>query len=219
MLGTADLGFWRDQLGGEGFHPVPFEGQARVLVSATNAKFHRIPFRELSFSVFVSRRMGSLDAEGLYLVHAFNSVRFFAFVERTLFSTPYYPAALEVDLGPSVGIELREKARVPFRAAMSQRPSGSASEDGWEGPIFLPRKGGAAGKLFFARLRGETTVAPFDPSSDTVTIEPSPTHPIFDWLVRSAFTPREWTLRPSATHGKSKTVPLDSPEWFRSSRR
>jgi len=210
LIGTAELGFWRDRLSREGFHPVPIDGRAQLLVSSTNATFHGIRFRELSFSLFVSRRKDAADAEGLYLLRAFNSVRFFAFVERTLFSTPYYPGELDVEVGPPARVDLREKGRVPLRMTMSPRSSVAARDDGWEGPIFLPRNGGSGTKVFFARLRGETRFSPFDPEADAVTIQPSPTHTIFDELLRSGFTPREWIVRPNATHGKSKTFPLDS---------
>jgi hypothetical protein len=223
LRGTAELGFWRDRLLSEGFFPVPAKGRAELLVSSTNAKFHGIPFRELSFSVFVSRREDSDEAEGLYLVRAFNSIRFFAFVERTFFSTPYYPGELIVEVGPPARVELREGDRVPLRMTMSMsmsmppRKSATVRDDGWEGPIFLPRSGRGGGKLFFARLRGETTVSPFDPVTDVVTIAASPAQPIFDELLRSGFTPREWVVRPNATHGKSKTVPLDSVPRLRTS--
>jgi hypothetical protein len=221
LIGTAELGFWRDRLLSEGFFPVPAKGRAELLVSSTNARFHGIPFRELSFGVFVSRREDSTEAEGLYLVRAFNSVRFFAFAERTFFSTPYYPGELVVEVGPPARVELRERGRVPLRMTMSMsmspRMSADVRDDGWEGPIFLPRNGRGGGKLFFARLRGETTVSPFDPVTDVVTIAESPAHPIFDELLRSGFTPREWVVRPNATHGKSKTVPLDSVPRLRTS--
>lgn len=179
-------------------------------MSVTNAKFHGIPFRELSFGVFVSRREDSDRPEGLYLVQAFNSVRFFAFVEQTFFSTPYSPGNLSVDIGPPARVELRERGRARFRVEMARRSLPSPSDDGWEGPIFLPRKAQGERKLFFARLRGETTVTPFDPSSDVVEIEAG--HPVLDDLSRSEFHPRDWILRPNATHGKSKTRSLDAAQ-------
>jgi hypothetical protein len=72
-------------------------------VSSINAKLHGIPFRELSFGVFVSRREGSATQEGVYLVRAFNSVRFFAFVDSAgagYFSIDFAARSKMVDSAP-----------------------------------------------------------------------------------------------------------------------
>lgn len=211
LLGTAELGFWEKKLGPEGFPPLPVDGRAELMVSSTNAKFHGIPFRELSFSVFVSRKANASSAEGVYLVRAFNSVRFFAFVERTFFSTPYSPGDLVVESGPPTRVELRENGRILFHVETpGDRPSSTQpsnpQEDEWQGPLFLPlQRRDSARKFFYARLRGVTTVVPFDPERDVCTLTASPNYPVFAWLIDSAFTPRKWILRPDATHAKSKT--------------
>jgi len=53
LLGTSDLAFWTDRLAGEDLCPLDFGGQAHVLISAIEARFLGIAFREISITVFV----------------------------------------------------------------------------------------------------------------------------------------------------------------------
>src|SRR5690348_9916827 len=90
LLGTADLAFWKDRLLKEDLQPAESDGQAQLLIIAANLKYMGIRFRELSFSVLVSRLEAGVQQDAAYLVRAFNSSRPFAFCERVFFSTPYY---------------------------------------------------------------------------------------------------------------------------------
>src|SRR5262245_27736743 len=89
LLGTADLAFWKDRLRKESLVPAEKDGKAQLLIVAADSKFMGFRFRELSFSVLVSRPEEGLPRAAAFLVHAFNSSRLFAFSERVFFSTPY----------------------------------------------------------------------------------------------------------------------------------
>ena len=100
-----------------------------------------------------------------------------------------------------------------FSAVMSavsntqtREPSRSGVE-GFDGPIFLPgstRGKGTSGRLFFAKIEGETQAYPFS-ATDTLTLRPSSGSPILQALIDSQFVVDEWLIRRDATHAKSKT--------------
>src|SRR5436190_14809837 len=85
LLGTADLAYWADRLKAQGLAPDARDGKAQVLIVAADARFMGVPFREVSLSVLAREDAGKTTREGTYLLHAFNSSRFFAFCERRLF--------------------------------------------------------------------------------------------------------------------------------------
>ena len=214
LLGTADLAFWKDRLMKEDLLPAESEGQAQLLIVAADARFWGVRFRELSFSVLVSRQEEGTPQDAAYLLHAFNSCRLFAFCERVFFSTPYYHGYVGVSASFPACIHLIKEGEVVFRAEMEANASGPGrepscrGEDGWEGPVFLPenRRGkGRQGNLFFARLRGYTLTYQCNPSKDSVTIRPSPDSENLQALVASHFVAKEWAVREDATHAKSKT--------------
>jgi hypothetical protein len=215
LVGLADLTFWQDKLRPAGLFPTVRDGRAECLLSATNAKFHGIRFRELSFSVFVTKHAGGASRDGAYMAYAFNSLRLFAWIERTLFSTPYYHGQLDVTLGDSARVVAHASGQPVFHAelngldAASGREPMQAAMNDWFGPIYLPslRPGGALGeKLFYAHLVGETKTYLFDPAHDRFQLTPLASHSALRDFVDSGFEPREWMLRPSAFHAKSKTV-------------
>jgi len=214
LLGTADLAFWRDRLREEDLAPLDRDGKAQVMLIAADSKFMGIPFRELSVSV-VARPETSADAtEGAYLLRAWNSVRFFAFCERTFFATPYSHGDVRVRASAPASVRLVVKGKPILTAEMDaatgapDRPPAPGAQSGWEGPVYLPGRGGAKGgdgKLFFARLWGRTESLPFLPSRDTFSIDPSQDGGPLQLLADSHFAPREWSIRADATHAKSKT--------------
>jgi hypothetical protein len=214
LLGTADLAFWRDRLLKEDLIPAESDGQAQLLIVAAEMKFMGVRFRELSYSVRVCPQEEGNRQDGAYLVHAFNSRRFFAFCERVLFSTPYYHGDVRVSASFPASIHLVKKGDVAFRAEMradipapAREPS-RRGEDGWEGPVFLPesRRGkGRLGNLFFVRIRGHTQSYPFLPALDSVTFKPTPDSQVLQAFLDSHFVAKEWAIREDATHAKSKT--------------
>ncbi len=233
LLGSADLGFWTERLRVESLAPVEHAGRARVLVVACDSKFFGARFRELSFSVFVHRPDESgwvgrtapsayggtaPSADAAFLVQAFNSSRFFAWSERTWFSTPYHHGMIDVDVELPASMRLDLEGQTVFSAVMSGDPQAAglgdprrspvrAGVEGFDGPIFLPRnrrETATSGRLFFAKIKGETQAHPFS-RKDTLTISPSADCPILQALIDSHFVVDEWLIRRDATHAKSKT--------------
>ena len=146
LLGSADLGFWAERLRVEGLTPVEHAGLARVLVVACDSKFFGVRFRELSFSVFVRRPDVSEGSDAAFLVQAFNSSRFFAWSERTWFSTPYRHGVIDVDVGLPAAMRLGLEGQTVFSAVMSadsntQTREPSRSGGSRVGPAALRRAG------------------------------------------------------------------------------
>lgn len=222
LRGSADLDFWKKRLVQEGLFPTNASGRANLMICAADARFMGFNFRELSISVLVSRRDGRTEHDGAFLAYAFNSIRFFAFVERTLFRTPYHHAGVRVDVGLPALVEITRGGQSLLRMEMSRNEAASARQpsrdeiDGFEGPIFLP---GAPpgkpnqGRLFFGQLHGQTQAYPFLPT-DSVVLQPTADCPVLQWLVDSNFRGEEWLIRRDATHGKSKTTRRTVANWF-----
>ncbi|RIK14702.1 MAG: hypothetical protein DCC51_15530, partial [Anaerolineae bacterium] len=93
LTGTADLASWSARLRAMNLVPYNDNGRASLLLTAIEARFRGIPFREMSISVVVSDD-GGANVGGAYLAHAFNSSRLLAFAERAFFRTPYHLAVL-----------------------------------------------------------------------------------------------------------------------------
>jgi len=69
------------------------DGGSRLLIAA-DMRFFGVPFGEVSLSILT----GENEAQ---LVQAWNSVRFFAWCERTFFSTPYAHGNVRVTTEPT----------------------------------------------------------------------------------------------------------------------
>lgn len=216
LLGEADADYWRQRLQPEGLLPTIRDGRSQLLLSSVEARFNGIRFRELSISIFVCKTEGSGTWDGAYLMHAFNSNRFFAFVERTFFATPYWPARIDVQSALPAAMEARSSTGSLLRAEMAQntnrREPVRSGYEGWAGPIFLPSKPGRSGrsKLFFGKIVGDTQVYAFDREHDRLKFSAAPEDPAIGWLQDSNFVGRQWMIRAQATHGKSKTVRRDA---------
>ncbi len=214
LAGAADLSFWTDRLRTENLRPADHDGQAQIYISAVGSRFKGIPFREVSISICAYP--DSIDTpEGIFLAHAFNSVRFFAWCERTFFATPYYYAVIAVDPGPLASFEVTGRTSSLLRAAMTRTTNTDRREPIHSGhecsepTIFLPTrqsKPNAPQKQFFARLSGDTQIYPFLRDHDRITIQPSTAAPILQSLIDSNFTGRQWMIRKCGTHARSKTV-------------
>ncbi|MFN8597000.1 MAG: hypothetical protein U0559_12560 [Anaerolineae bacterium] len=206
LTGSADLAFWQDRLRPEDLRPYVNQGHAELLISATQLKWRGATSRELTVSVAVADQTDESRHAGFYLVRAFNSLAPFAWMERTFFKTPYFPGEIHVDARGPAAVDLRLKHEPVFTAKQSAiaAPISNADEM-WAGPIYLPRYlVGASdpGRVFYAKLSGQTQVYPFA-ASDSLLLKP--TVPVFNWLIESKFTARDWRLRTNATHAKSKT--------------
>lgn len=205
LLGTADLAPWTELLQNEGLAPAARGGKAQVLITASDSVFKGVPFRELAFSVKAVPTGAYPEAEGYTLLHAFNSSRFFAFIERAVFHTPYYPAAVTVDTGLPASVRATRGAQTLFRAEMGSEPASrqplSDGPDGYRGPIFLP-----GGRVFYATIEGRTQTYAFDPERDEAIISPTAREPLLERLRDSGFRGETWFIRESARHAKSKTI-------------
>ena len=218
LFGSADLSYWRKALVDYALHPAQRNGTAELIVSATRARFMGKCFRELSFSVVVTEMEGTDRRDGVFMFHAYNSSSFFAWVERTFFHTPYVAGDLTVSAGESPFVLLRERREAVFHAQCGSKDLATpriperVDEVLWEVPIHLPSKNPAKGRhrLFWARICGATSFLTFDPQQDLWEVDRKPPHRGFDVLAACDFRPREWQIRPAATHSKAKTTYRDS---------
>ena len=149
-------------------------------------------------------------SNGSFLLHAFNSSRLFAFSERFFFSTPYTfahcdvvtttPLQIQVSLGPQSAFLAKMGASVVEREVID------AGEDGWDGPVFLPKSSKTKKRYFMAKIMGQTSKFSFDKSSDKILFgTSSATHPALKALIDSGFEGKEWHVRQDAYHAKSKS--------------
>lgn len=165
LRGATDPAYWRAR---------GIDGATEAMLVAADAKFKGIRFREVSFSLLVDG--------GAHLVQAFNSVRFFAWVERVRFKTPYAHAQVVVSANPP-SIRAGSAIHAEMRGARAPR---SIAPDAWTGRVHLDH-----GRYFIAAISGETERYAFD-ASDVITT-PWP------------FVPHEWLVRRNARHAKSAT--------------
>jgi hypothetical protein len=212
LFGAADLDYWKDRLAQENLVPIDNDGRAQLLIIGADSRYMGIRFRELSFSVLLSQRVDGFGQNQAYLAHAFNTSRLLALCERAFFSTPYYRADVRISASFPPSIQVLEYGETVFQAEMgsgeSRREPSRNSEDGWEGPAFLPMKKGRRDRqanFFFVRIRGRTQAYPFVQSEDSLTIRPSRDSQIFQQLIDSHFVATEWAVRADATHARSKT--------------
>lgn len=215
LLGIVGPSCLEDIFSSYRLSPIRFGEGVGLMVSATSARFMGKPFRELSFSVLVSDDEGIATGDGAFMLHAFNSSRLFAWVERTFFHTPYYFGDLAVTAcgTPSMRLQRNGRMLLDARLSLSNRTPIRSQEEGWEGPIHLwKRAGGDPRRLFYARLWGHTRVYAFDSETDVFDLSGGADERPFRWLREGGFQPREWHIRESAVHSKSKTVLRDGGE-------
>ena len=215
LLGTADPAFWTAHLDGTGLVPHVVNGAAQLSLGATDLTWAGWRFNESILVLTVARAAAPETPSGTYLVHAFNSRRALAFMERLFFHTPYYLAAIELPEAAPNRFAVRDQAGGELRAAVGSaaRPK-VATDDAWEGVVHLPRRVAAPqglGDYFYVRLAGPGEAYAFDPAADTFSVTPSAASPALGWLRDSGFTPREWRYRPAATHGKSASYRQPPP--------
>lgn len=210
LAGSADAGYWRNALHGMGLFPVCRDDRAEILVSAVRLRWKGFRFREACVALFVSPQPAATERSGLYLVSAFQTLRLFAWIERVWFHTPYQAAEIDVQTSAPCGFSLQTQGQELLTAAQTiVRPPVQTRPDWWEGPIYLPaRRWGVppGGRMFHARLGGETEFTPLVLNSDRFVIRPTPRFPVLRQLVDSDFVPEEWRVRRAAFHAKGATV-------------
>ncbi len=82
LFGWAEVQAFEPALAARSLTPYISEGRVEVLLLACSSRFKGKRFSELSLSVFVSDQADGATRDGVYPLTAFNSVRFFAWVER-----------------------------------------------------------------------------------------------------------------------------------------
>lgn len=221
LLGDAEATLWHRQAEAAGLMLAERDGQARLMLSACEGRFRGVKFRELSVSLAVHDIVADEPAAWL-LVHAFNSLRLFAWIERAMFATPYYPGQIRVRAACPAMAEVDDGAgrlnavmgAVGGSSGADPRPALRSGIEGFEGWIYLPPRGRlepGRGKRFYARISGPTQAYAFNSQLDQVATVASPRSPVFAWLKDSSFTGVEWQLRPDASHAKSATLRWSVP--------
>jgi hypothetical protein len=210
LFGRADLDYWTAHLAGTGLTPLSVNGQAELSLGATDLAWMGVRFNESILVLTLAEPAAPHAALGSYLLHAYNSNRALAFMERAFFKTPYHPAAIQLADQTPARFQVTDPAGGGFRAEAVGAPTARLTHDTWEGAVHLPRQRSAPqghGGYFYVRLTGPGEAYPFEAGRDTFALNPSADSPVLDWLSASHFTPREWRHRPAATHSKSRTYP------------
>jgi hypothetical protein len=209
LAAVADLAYWQNRLEGERVFPFNQQGQAALVISATELHSMGRRSNEVTIGLIASEHSAADSPDALYLVQAFNSSRLFAWIERTFFATPYYLGRLQVDDHVPVKVRLEDRAGLILHLQMSAGAAPLASRDElWQGKIYLPRRKADAqrpGKYFVAKLGGRTEVYPFVPDADTLQLFGREAYPVFQWLLESNLVAKEWRIRSNAVHARSKT--------------
>jgi hypothetical protein len=226
LLGTADLGFWRQRLAAEDLSPAECDGLASVAIISASGKFAGVRFRELSVSVSLSAHdekpgRGDESTETLpayFLLRAFNSSRLFAWCERVFFSTPYEHAQVEIVDSLPCEFRVTQLRHTLLNASMSllDADAGGRSvevrDDSWMARILLPRGDEtyrrSSRRMFYAKIQGTTHVYSFRAGQDRCELNDSAGTNVFGTLRQSQFAPVQWIVRTDARHAKSKTYGL-----------
>ena len=199
--GRTDFAPVQAFLASESCHPIPLDGQAHWLISAVDTSYKGIRFQELSFSVAVEPTHPKRSIPDYFLVHAFNSRGWFAWVERVFFGCPYYPAETHFDHS---SLRVVREGMPLWEVSMNSEQQVQTAYQVWEGEIHLPkvhnrsRKGSA---FFYARLEGNAT----EHLGMTNIQYPELTDPFFSLLKTSHLTITRWHERPQGSHRKSQT--------------
>lgn len=183
-----------------------------VTLTASRAVFRGIEVSELVVTVPVSASADGSTADGAYLALGYQSFGVFAVVERRVFGTPFLHADVALDAGDRPSIEVRRNERLVLSARMEQEsPEVAPGDDGWAGPVFLPPAGGRLARLFggggrvlLEQREGPSRRMPVH-APDTIDFGPGATHPVFDVLRLSGFTPMHWQVRTGARHARSRS--------------
>ncbi len=208
LVANADLEYWKEKLKDEEVKVYDDQGKAELMISSADLVWKGMRSQEVSVSIKVCDNDRN-EPNGFYLIHAFNSSRLFAWIERKVFHTPYYYGRIEVSAEHPVSVIVGEKGHTWMMLHIPESRFPVMSENRqWNGPIFLPSLGGSRkdhGRLFYAKIGGATEVHSFQPSVDLIRIQESIHHPVLRMLLDSNVTGKEWHIRKEAAHAKSKT--------------
>ena len=197
-----ELGYWTSRLEPLGLVPNTIDGRAEVQIGAFQARWMGIAFREAIVVVAASAQADSAR-EAFHFEQAYNTNRFFAFVERVRFKTPYRHARIDVRLDGEPGFEIDADAGQRVRAHMGAGREPLETIDVVSDAVaHLPRGGGLH---FFALIESRRDVFAADPATDRFETDALPGHGPLGCLVESDFRPYRWQIGRSAKHARSKT--------------
>ncbi len=216
LLGSVDPDYWAERLAAESLCPILRDGRAQLLITAAAGVFKGLRFREVSLSVLAVDPDWP-DRQGALLVHAFNSSRLLAWCERFWFHTPYWPATIDLRWTPQAGVQVRTPTGGRLELAMSSasdaRQLTRCGPGGWQGFVYLPsstRQGKTVRRWFFVLIEGATSTFAASPG-DVWAASAVPDARALQDLIDSRIQPREWQIRTSARHARSKTFLRDWP--------
>ncbi|NTU62652.1 MAG: hypothetical protein HGB05_04450 [Chloroflexi bacterium] len=188
LAAEADLAYWQVRLQNERVFPFNQQGKAALVISATELHSMGRRTREVTIGLIVSERPSADTPDALYLMQAFNSLRSFAWIERTFFATPYDLSRIQVDEHVPVKVRLEDRAGLILNLQMKTNNAPATLRDEmWQGKIYLPQ----AEKYFVAKLGGRTEDYPFLPDADTLQVFARNEHPVFQWLLESNLVGKE----------------------------
>ena len=189
----------------EGLAPAGFGGAPRGSLCVTSSAFHGVAFREAVYGLYVV----PIGAEGegappeLFLVAALESLRSFAWVERTRNASPYHHGTVQHTVGPG-GIDVHlATPEGEVLAARSAALPGAPEPAVFEGRIFQRGR-----TFFYARLEGTLDRRRAAPG-DSFVVGPDAAGPFAEALRASAFVPGEWWVRPAGRHAKGDTASVE----------
>ncbi len=210
LHGGANLAYWQKKLAAQNLQPLAVDGQAQLLINATEARFWGILFRESLIAVHVQPPAAMPpNMPAMYLLQAWNSVSAFAWVERTMFSTPYAAGKILIEPNPPARLQFGQQGNMQVAATMAAgNAAATNAEENWHGVVFLPPRT-AHQQMFIAKLTGHTDHFPFRAGLDSLELTRSKTCEAIGCLIDSNFTPQTWSVRSAAAHAKSKTYRVD----------
>lgn len=206
LEGRADPGYWQHQLDAHGLDAQRVDGQARLMIGAFSARWMGIAFREAIVVVAIeASEADARIAEHWYQTIGINQNRFFAFVERVRFKTPYERGRVEVQVGDNAAFTLltRGAGRLAAQRAgtLPAPPDERTSETH---RIALPS---GRGRHFHARFEAHRITTPFDAVlGDRFSLEAGDT-PAFQALEASHFKPTTWHIASDSLHARTATSP------------
>lgn len=190
---------WQRLLTTEGFTLPPSQDKIEIILSAVEARYMGVKFRELSCSL-------RIDETQAFLVHAYNSNSLFALAERAFFRTPYYHGDLRVN---SHHIRLTNQGKPLLEASLPETaPVSHSQEETNRWQIWFPsalRKQPTIPHYFNAKLEGYTRYyqVPANPSVMLLGVGlPDNLKP----LRESEIIIEKWLVRDRARHSKSQTL-------------
>jgi hypothetical protein len=217
LVCTADKNVWSSYLKRFGLIPLGYNGSAKILLIASEMKYMKVQFREVAISIFARKIDDESGAESTFLLHAYNSNKFFAWSERKFFSTPYYHADISFDSREYSGTEVMQDNTplISVKNTINSRVPKFEGNEQWDGMVYLPfnyNKRKQKYKWFYATLLGDTVKYDYSNEEDLLIVNSSGSNEILKLLNKSDCTGYEWVIRKSAFHAKSKTYSSTLPK-------